>query len=245
MISEKAIIGENVVIGEYAVIGDNVIIGSECIVGHHVVIHSGTIIGKNVRIDDFTCIGKSPMKALNSAVTEGGLPLPARIDDDVIIGTGAIIYSGSEIAYGCMIADTAVVREDVIIGQKTIVGRGATVENKTTIGSCVKIQTNAYITAYSAIEDNCFIAPCVVTSNDNFAGRTQERFYKYKGVTVKKGGRIGAGAVILPGKTVNEDAFVGAGSVVTKDVESKKIVVGNPARIVADVPIEQLLNNQG
>ncbi|MBU1704245.1 MAG: N-acetyltransferase, partial [Nanoarchaeota archaeon] len=66
----------------------------------------------------------------------------------------------------------------------------------------------------------------------------------FKGVTIKRGGRVGLGAKILPGITIGEDAFVAAGSTVTKDVPSKKMVMGTPAKVVKDVPEEQLLNNQ-
>ena len=83
------------------------------------------------------------------------------------------------------------------------------------------------------------------TTNDNFLGRTEERFKHFKGICVKKGGRIGGHAVILPGIVVGEDAVVAAGAVVTKDVPPGKIVVGSPAKILRDVPKEQLLKNQG
>jgi acetyltransferase-like isoleucine patch superfamily enzyme len=75
-------------------------------------------------------------------------------------------------------------------------------------------------------------------------GRTEERFKHFKGVTVKRGGRIGANSVILPGKNIGEDALVAAGSTVTKDVPPRKIVMGSPARIIRDVPPEQLIENQ-
>ena len=90
-----------------------------------------------------------------------------------------------------------------------------------------------------------FVAPGVVTSNDNYVGRTAERFKHFKGVTVKKGARIGAGTVTLPGVVIGEDALVAAGSVVTSDVPARKIVLGTPARVWRDVPVEQLLENQG
>ena len=61
---------------------------------------------------------------------------------------------------------------------------------------------------------------------------------------MKKGARIGANAVILPGKTIGEDALIAAGSVVTKDVPPRKIVMGSPARIIREVPEEQLIKNQ-
>ncbi len=244
-ISEKAKIGNNVSIGRFAVVEDDVVIGDNCIIGHGVCIHSGSIIGENVRIDDNTVIGKKPMRAVNSIMKDEKELLPARIGIGCLIGAGVIIYCGCEIGEKTLVADLSTIRENVKIGSKTIIGRGVAVENYCNVGSNCKLETNVYITAYSEIEDNVFIAPGVVTSNDNFAARSKERFRHFKGITVKKGGRIGAQATVLPGKIINEDGFVAAGSVVTKDVESGKIVVGNPAKYLRDVPEDQLLKNQG
>lgn len=244
MISEKAKVGPGSVFGEYCVVEEGAVIGSGCVVGHHVVVRSDARIGDGVRIDDFACIGKLPMRAANSAVTGNEPVPPASIGAGCIIGTHAVVYAGCEIAAGVLIADHATVREDVIIGEKTIVGRGAAIENHCCIGALCKIETGAYIAAYSKIEDSCFVAPGVVTSNDNFAGRTKERFSAYKGVTVKKGGRIGAGAVILPGRIVGLDGFAAAGSVVTHDIADGTIALGNPARQNKKVPENQLLKNQ-
>jgi len=90
----------------------------------------------------------------------------------------------------------------------------------------------------------CCIAPCVATSNDNFAGRWKERTKYYRGVTVETGGRIAVNATILPGKVIGGDALVGAGSVVTKDVSGGVIVCGSPAKQIRSVPDNQLLKNQ-
>ena len=80
-----------------------------------------------------------------------------------------------------------------------MVGRGSVVENDTTIGDGTKIQSNCYITAYSLLEDQVFIAPCVVTTNDNFMGRTEARRGAIRGAIIRRGARVGGGAVILPG----------------------------------------------
>ncbi len=243
-IHSTAKLGQNSAPGFFCVIGDGVKIGNDCQIGSHVIIHSGTQIGNNVRIDDHCVIGKKPLKSKNSATTsEQELP-PAQIGNDCLIGTGAIIYSGAKIGTGVLIADLATVREEVSIGDYTIVGRGVAIENKCKIGSYCKLETNSYITAYSTLEDRVFISPGVVTSNDNFVGRTKERFKHFKGVTVKKGGRVGANSTILPGKVVSEDTLVAAGSVVTKDTPAGKIIKGNPAVAYKDVPKEQLLENQ-
>lgn len=243
-VSETARIGEGTALGEYCVVEPAVRIGRGCFIGHHAVLHSGTVIGDGVRIDDFACVGKLPMRAANSATTAQAAPAGAVVGDGCIIGTHAVVYAGCVLETGVLVADLATVREDVRIGQKTIVGRGASVENHCEIGALCKIETNAYLTAYSKVEDRCFVAPGVVTSNDNFAGRTKQRFAAFRGVTVKTGGRIGAGAVILPGRVIEEDGFAAAGSVVTKDVTGGTVVAGNPARALRPVPEDQLLKNQ-
>ncbi|APC84545.1 acyltransferase [Clostridium botulinum] len=243
-ISPKSKLGNNVEVGRFAVIEDDVVIGENCIIGHNVIIHKGTIIGNNVRIDDNTVIGKEPMRSVNSIFKNDKKLEPCKINDECLIGAGAIVYIGSKIGNKALVADLAVIREDVTIGERTIIGKGATIENFCKVGSNCKIQTNVYLTAYSEVENYVFIAPCVVTSNDNYAARSKERFGKFKGVTIKKGGRIGAGAVILPGKIIHEDGFAAAGSLVTRDVEKAKIVAGVPAKIFNDVPEEQLLENQ-
>jgi acetyltransferase-like isoleucine patch superfamily enzyme len=105
-----------------------------------------------------------------------------------------------------------------------------------------RIQADAYITAYSTLEEHVFIAPCVVTTNDDFMGRTERRHELTKGPTIRRGARIGGGAILRPGVEVGEEALVGAGAVVTKDVPARAVVVGNPARVLRDVPDEELLD---
>jgi len=231
-IAKTAKLGTNVSIGEFVVIEDDVIIGDNCIIGHHVVIHRGSVIGNNVRIDDHAVIGKQPMRAALSIFKgrdEEEKP-PCRIGDDCLIGTSATVYAGSQLGQGCMVGDLATVREDVTIGDLTIVGRAVYVGNRTTVGSRCKIETDTCITGFSEIEDDVFIGPCVATTNENSAGRDPDRFGKIKGLTAKRKVRIGGNATILPGRVIGEDAFVGAGAVVTKDVPGGVTVVGNPAR---------------
>lgn len=240
----SAQIGTGTQHGFNTVIHENVRIGENCRIGSGVVIHSDTVIGACVRIDDNSVIGKLPMKAAASAITrEQQLP-PCLIEDNCLIGALAVIYRGCVVRTRVMVADMASVREDVEIGAYTIIGRGVTVENKVRIGQRCKIETEAYITALSDIADGCFIAPEVTFTNDNFLGRTKQRFKFHKGVTLQRGARIGANATLLPGLVIGEDALVAAGSVVTRDVPAGKIVIGSPARVRRDVPPEQLLENQ-
>jgi len=122
-----------------------------------------------------------------------------------------------------------------------VIGRGSLVENDTTVGGGTQIQALAYITAYSTLEEDVFIAPCVQTTNDNFMGRTEQRHALVEGPTIRRGARVGGGAVLCPGVEIGEEAFVGAGAVVVRDVPPRVVVVGNPARVLRDVPEEELL----
>ncbi|MGH8003430.1 MAG: DapH/DapD/GlmU-related protein [Limisphaerales bacterium] len=243
-IAKSAKLGKGTKIGEFCVIGAKVKIGAGCVIGNGAVIHEGSEIGANVRIDDHAVVGKQSMWAANSAVTKEQQLPPAKIGDNCIIGTSVVIYAGSVLGNKVLVADLSTVRENVTVGDFTIVGRGVAIENFCKIGSYCKLETNAYITAYSELEDRVFVAPCVATSNDNFVGRTKERFKHFKGVTIRKGGRIGVNATILPGKVIAEDTLVAAGALVTKDTPARKIVAGVPARELRDVPKEQLLENQ-
>jgi len=243
-ISNKAKLGKNVALDKNIIIEDEVTIGDNCRIGYNGVIRKGTTIANNVRIDDNTVIGKYPMRATLSIFKEEKNLSPTHIGDNCLIGANTVIYIGSSISNNVLIADLASVRENTTIGEYTIIGRGVTIENYVKIGKRCKLESECYITAYSELEDYVFIAPGVVTSNDNYLGRTEERFKHFKGITVKKGARIGANAVILPGKTIGGDALVAAGSVVTKDVPPRKVVMGSPAQIIRDVPEEQLIENQ-
>ena len=242
-ISGSAVLGTNVRVGINTVILDDARIGDNCLIGHNVVIHPGTIIGDNVRIDDNTVIGKTPLSSPRSIfkVPEG--LKPAKIGSFCQIGANVVIYCQCEIGERNLIADLATVRENVSIGDLNIIGRNVSVENFVSIGSRNKFETNCYITAYSEIEDYCFVAPAVATSNDNYMARDPERFSHFKGVTMKRGARIGVNCTILPGRTIGEDACVAGGSVVSRDVPAQKVVLGSPAKVLREVPEAQLLKN--
>ncbi len=207
------------------------------------IVHPGTVLGEGVKVLEHAVVGKQPTLSPRSTAKREPLP-PAVLGDGTIVSTGAIVFAGTTIGARVILGDQSCVRERVTIGDDVVVGRGSLVENDTTIGALTKIQADAYITAYSTLEDNVFIAPCVVTTNDNWMGRTEQRFGNVKGPTIRRGARIGGGAILCPGVEIGEEAFVGAGAVVTKDVPPRVVVVGSPARILRDVPAEELLENQ-
>lgn len=134
---------------------------------------------------------------------------------DCSIGKGTSIWSHVNL-YGCEIG------EDCKVGSYVEVGRDVR------IGDRCKIEAFAFIPTGVTIEDEVFIGPHAVFTNDRRPSATGE--WEVLPTLVRKGASIGAGAVILCGITVGERAVVGAGSVVTRDVPDGTTVVGNPAR---------------
>ena len=180
------------------------------------------MLGDGVKVLEHAVVGKQPTLSPRSTAKREPLP-PTVVGEGSVISTGAIVFAGATVGARVILGDQSCVRERVTIGART------------------KIQADAYVTAYSTIEEDVFVAPCVVTTNDNFMGRTEKRLELMKGPTIRRGARVGGGAILCPGVEVGEEAFVGAGAVVTKDVPPRAVVVGSPARVIREVPDDELL----
>ncbi len=204
------------------------------------IVYPGTVVGEGCRILDYAVVGKQPTLSARSTAAREELP-PLELGPGTVVSTGAVVFAGTSVGERVIVGDQSCVRERCIIGDDVVIGRGALVENDTAIGARSKIQAEAYVTAYSTLEDDVFIAPCVVTTNDNFMGRTEKRHALRRGPTIRRGARIGGAVILLPGIEIGEEAFVGAGAVVLKDVPARAVVVGNPARQIREVPDEELL----
>lgn len=224
-----------------AYVDEGATLGDDVEIGPHAVVYAGTVLGNGVRVGANAVLGQRPVRAKSSTLKVSGDLAGLKVGSGTVIGVGAVVYAGTTIGDDCFIADGAQVRERCAVGNRVIVGHAATVENDCRVGDRTRIQTGAYVTAHSTLEEDVFVAPMVTTTNDNFIGRTEARFSRIKGVTAKRGSRIGGNAVILPGVTIGEEAVVAAGSVVTKDVPPYTKVKGVPARPAGDVPEEQLI----
>ena len=211
-------------------VGDGVAVPDSAEIGGNVVIHVGTAIGERVRIHDGAILGKPvSLGPLSKASREE--PPPLVVGDAAVIGAAAVLVAGAAIGPEAVIGDQAHVRERSALGRGSTIGRGTAVENDAVIGAGVRIQTGCYVTAFCEIEDEVFLGPCAQTLNDATAGR-RPKGEPLRGPRLRRACRIGGGAVLLPGVEVGEEAFVGAGAVVTHDVPARTLVVGVPAREV-------------
>ncbi|MFO8101147.1 MAG: DapH/DapD/GlmU-related protein [Dehalococcoidia bacterium] len=148
------------------------------------------------------------------------------IGEDSVIRSGSVIYSGVRTGRNFRTGHNVLIREETGIGDSVLVGTNSVIDGHCSIGNNVSIQTNVYVTMNTVIEDNVFMGPCSVTTNDKY----MEYGAELEGPTIKNGARVGANSTILPGITVGEKAVIGSGAVVTRDVVPGTIVAGNPAR---------------
>jgi UDP-2-acetamido-3-amino-2,3-dideoxy-glucuronate N-acetyltransferase len=152
-----------------------------------------------------------------------------KIASDVVIGKDAVIYDFVNL-YGCR------------IGDGTRIGAFVEVQKKAAIGRNCKISSHTFICEGVTIEDNVFVGHNVTFINDHYPrataedGRPQtEADWKVIPTVVKKGASIGSSVTLLGGVVVGENAIIGAGSVVTRDVPADTIVAGNPAKVIRKI----------
>jgi UDP-3-O-[3-hydroxymyristoyl] glucosamine N-acyltransferase len=222
-------IGDNVVIREYAIVRRGAVIGNNVVIHPFVIIEEGVRIGDDVEIFPGAYIGKPPRGV--GAMTRP-MSFAAKIDvgNGCVIGPNAVIYYDVEIGPQTLISDGASIREQSKIGSRCIIGRYVTVNYATLIGNNVKVQDHTWLAGNMRIGDRVFISGGVTTANDNLMGASGYVEEDIIGPTIENGVRIGAGAIILPKVRVEENALVGAGAVVTKDVPAGQTAKGIPAR---------------
>jgi UDP-2-acetamido-3-amino-2,3-dideoxy-glucuronate N-acetyltransferase len=220
-------------------LGEGVELPEDVELGGNVVIHAGTVVAPGVRIQDGAVLGKPVALGRRSAAPREAPP-PLQIGEQATIAAGAVVVAGARIGARAFVGDQAHVRERAVIGEESAIGRGSQVDFDVTVGARVRVQTGCYLAARSLVEDDVFVAPGVVTTNDRHATRHGPD-YELEGVVLRRACRLGGGAVLLPGIEVGEEALVAAGAVVTKDVPPRTVVVGVPARPLRDVPEEDLI----
>jgi acetyltransferase-like isoleucine patch superfamily enzyme len=225
-------IGENISVGPYAVVDKQVRLGNNIKIHSHAVISGAVEIGDNVEILPFAYIGRMPsssasIKSQNKSIAE------TKIGSETIIGPHAILYAGCNIAEQCLIGDAASIRENVNVGNQAIIGRHVTIGPNVDIGARTRIVDFAHITGDTVMGEDVFISTHVCSANDNSFATGQN--IKLKGQHIGNRVHIGLGAILLPGITIGDDAVIGAGSIVTKDIPAAKLAFGQPAKPIRDL----------
>ena len=150
--------------------------------------------------------------------------------DEIFIHPSAHVSPDAEIGEGTKIWHEAQVREGAVIGRNCVLGKSVYVGRNVKIGDNVKLENRVSVFQGVTIEDDVFVGPHVVFTND-LRPRSFNTDWKIVPTLVKKGASIGANSTIICGITIGEYSMIGAGSVVTKDVPPHALVYGNPARI--------------
>ena len=237
-VAATARIAADVTLGPGSVVHAGASIGAGSRVDAGAVIHAGTAIGERCLVEDGAVLGKRPrLRPGSSAAGSFGELV---VESDVTICAGAVVYAGAHIGASAIVGDQSQVRERAVLGERSVLGRGSTLDFDTRVGARVSIQTLVYVTAGTIVEDDVFIGPGVVMTNDNTMGRHPPG-EPLQGATLKRGCRIGGGVVLTPGRVIGEEAFVAAGAVVIRDVADREVVMGVPARVTRRVADDDLL----
>jgi len=200
--------------------GDSIVLGPSAI-GAKSLISRNVIVGYPARrkVQDLSFSKGFSIEELDR--TSAG----AKIGNNCIIRSGTAIYE--EVAIGDWVetGHNVLIREGCTVGNRTRIGSSAQLDGTVNIGKGVSIQSNAYLPHLTVVEDDVFIAPNVVFTNDPYppSGRRT-------GVVVGKGAVIGANTCIVAPARIGEGSVVGAGSLVTKDVAAGMVVLGAPAK---------------
>lgn len=201
--------------------------------------YGGTRVGEGTVLGEFVVLGAAGkpeahhMRAGTMEQVQG-----ATLGAGCVVRSHSVIYSGVVLGDRVQTGHYVLIREGTTVGDETLIGTRSLIEDRCRIGRKVSIQSMVYIPTFTVIEDNVFVGPNAVFTNDKKMGRGE---WKLEGATVRRGARVGANSTILPGVTIGENAVIGAGAVVTKDVPANAVVAGVPARRMAEVPDKERL----
>lgn len=226
---ESDAIGAGASIGEFAVVRAGATIGAGAIVHPNVVIEPGVEIGAGTEIMPGAYVGRRP-KAVGAVGRRPTFRETLSIGAGCAIGPNAVIYYEARIGDEVLIAEGASIRERTRIADGCVIGRNTTTDAETEIGERARIMSDVVLVARVKIEKGVFIGPGTITTNDDAMGREGFSEEALEPQTIEEGAAIGGNATLLPGVRIGRGATVGAGSVVTKDVEAGVTVVGVPAR---------------
>lgn len=166
-----------------------------------------------------------------------------KIGKNTMIEETAIIQEGCEIGDNCFIGHHVVMRPKTKIGNNTVIGHLTVFEGECEVGSDCLIHAQCHITKGAVIEDKVFIAPGFVGCNDNDMLHQRRHLKEFvpNGYRICRGARLGAGVLVLPGVIIGENAKIGVGTVVTRNVAPLCVVYGSPGRVRGFIAQEEVV----
>jgi acetyltransferase-like isoleucine patch superfamily enzyme len=224
-----------------AAIAEGAQFGPDTFLGNGVTLYPGVRLGAECVVLDGASIGRIPIsngtttRPIESAFQE--VTIGARS----IVGSNAVIYTGTSFGERVLIGDLASLREGCRVSDRAIVGRGTMALYNCSIGPFARVQDQVHLVGDMIVEEHVFLGMGVVTTNDNdvYLTRFGLAAREQRGAPIlRRFAAVGAGATILPGVEIGEGSLVGAGAVVTRDVPPWTIVMGVPARVREPVPEE-------
>jgi UDP-2-acetamido-3-amino-2,3-dideoxy-glucuronate N-acetyltransferase len=153
----------------------------------------------------------------------------SEVADGVFVHPTADVEDGAAVGAGTKVWHLAHVRSSARVGAGCVIGRNVYIDADVEVGDLVKIQNNVSVYKGVTIEDEVFVGPCAVFTND-LRPRAQNPDWEITPTLVRRGASIGANATLVCGIEIGEYAMVAAGSVVTRTVQPYQLVAGNPAR---------------
>lgn len=170
------------------------------------------------------------------------------ISDNCVLGDGVKLGFGVYLGPGCKIGSHTVIEPNTVFGPNTQIGAWSAIGSQVTsqgnnvVGHFVRINNQSQIGAGMVVEDRVFIGPRFVPSNTKNIQYSRASSAFMDGSRIRFGARIGSGVTVLPGVEIGREAFVGAGSVVTKDIPAFHIAFGNPAVPKREIPEEEKID---
>ena len=184
-------------------------------------------LGEGALIEDFCIVGTPPRGAADGK-------LATDIGEGAVIRSHTVIYAGNTIGRNFQTGNKVNIRESNRIGDNVSVGTLSVIEHHVEIADNVRIHTQVFVPEFSVLEEGCWLGPNVVLTNAKYPLSPGAKD-SLAGPVVRRGAKIGANSTLLPGVVIGENALVGAGSVVVRDVPPGAVVAGNPARFVRNV----------
>ncbi len=206
-------------------------VGAGCSIGAYAVLCGGVVLEAGACVEEHALVGR-PERGYAVGRIYPGTGASTVLGREVIVRSGAVIYAGVMIGDGTSVGHHTLLRSFVRVGRESQLGHHLTVERASRIGAQVRCSPGSHITSSCVLADRVFLGAGVRTVNDReLIWRDPAREPELAPPRFERGARVGSGSVILAGVTVGEDALVGAGSVVTRDIPAGSVAYGVPARV--------------